>query len=157
MKKLYGFSSFFAFLAGVVMVSGGLWGLIFTQEMILREKITTPGDASIPNERVNGPLTLLSQAEVIRMHTLKATGGKTYAEMPRQVEKLDENGNPVLGADGKPVMVPNDARNMWITATTLTTALNLAVITYMFGALIILFGLVSIWNGFLFLALARKS
>ncbi len=157
MKKLYGFSSFFAFLAGVVMVSGGLWGLIFTQETILRENIVTPEDASIPGERVNGPQTLISQAEVIRMHTLKATGGKTYAEMPRQVEKIDENGNPVLGADGKPVMIPNTSRDIWITATTLTTALNLGVITYMFGALIILFGLVSIWNGFLFLALARKS
>ena len=116
------------------MVSGGLWGLIFTQETILRENIVTPEDASIPGERVNGPQTLISQAEVIRMHTLKATGGKTYAEMPRQVEKIDENGNPVLGADGKPVMIPNTSRDIWITATTLTTALNLGVITYMFGA-----------------------
>lgn len=157
MKKLYGFSSFFAFLAGVIMVSGGLWGLMFTQATVLRENIITPEDASLPGKQVNGPRTLLAQAEVIRMHTLKATGGKTYAEMPRQVEKLDENGNQVIGEDGKPVMIPNTSRDIWITATTLTTALHLGLITYMFGVLIILFGFVSIWNGFLFLALARKS
>ncbi len=157
MKKIYGFSSFFAFLAGVVLVSGGLWGLIFTQETILREKIITPDDATIPGERVNGPLTLMAQAEVIRKHTLKSTGGLTYAQMPRQLEKRDENGNFVLGEDGKPVMVPNEARNLWITATTLTTALNLGVITYMFGALIMVFGLISIWNGCLFFALYRKT
>ena len=37
--------------------------------------------------------------------------------MPRQIPKLDEKGNEVLGADGKVVLVENLARNIWITAT----------------------------------------
>ncbi len=157
MKKLLNISSVLAIVAGVVLVGGGWWGICFTYKNIKAENITTPPDASIPGKQVLGPLTLKSQADVIRMHTLKMTGGKTYAEMPRQIEKLDANGATVLDAEGKPVMVPNDARNIWITATTLTTALHLGILTYVFSALVILFGLISIWTGFIFCKLAKKQ
>lgn len=157
MKKIYGWSSLFAFIVGVILTAGGIWGMIFTQDNVTREKIITPPDASIPGKLVNGPLTLKAQADVIRMHTLKSTGGKTYAEMPRQVQKLDENGNPVLDAQGNPVIVVNDAREIWITATALTTALHLGIMTYMFSGFVVLLGLISIWNGFMFFALYRKN
>lgn len=157
MKKLYGFSALFAFVVGIVLTAGGLWGIIFTQDNITREKIITPPDASIPGELVNGPLTLKAQSDVIRMHTLKITNGKTYAEMPRQVVKLDESGNPVLDTDGQPIMVSNEARNIWVTATTLTTALHLGIMTYMLSGFVILIGLISIWNGALFFYLYRKN
>jgi hypothetical protein len=128
MNKLLRVSSLLAFVVGVVMVVGGIWAICFTYKNIAQENIVTPADASIPNAPVLGPLTLKSQADVIRKHTLETTGGQTYAEMPR----TDEN------------------RSMWITATTLTTALNLGIITYLFSALIVLFGLISIWNGIIF-------
>ncbi len=152
-KKLLKVSSVFAIVAGVVLVAGGVWGLCFTYKNVTQEKIMTPADASIPNAQVRGPFTLLSQADVIRTHTLKITGGKTYAEMPRQVQKLDANNKPVIGSDGQPVMVENTARNIWVTATTLTTALNLAIFSYVFSGLIILLGLISIWTGFVFRSL----
>jgi hypothetical protein len=76
--------------------------------------------------------------------------------MPRQIPKVDDSGDPVLDKDGKPVMVPNDARNMWVTATTLITALHLAIITYLFSGLIILFGVISVWTGIVFGALSKK-
>ncbi|MBP6866234.1 MAG: hypothetical protein KBC12_01685 [Candidatus Pacebacteria bacterium] len=157
MKKLLNASSVLAIIAGLVLVAGGVWGIGFTYKNIKVENITTPPDASMPGKQVVGPLTLKSQADVIRMHTLKTTGGKTYAEMPRQIEKLDENGQPVLGTDGKAVMVPNTARDIWITATTLTTALHLGILTYVFSALVILFGLISLWTGFIFCKLAKKQ
>ncbi|HEY4477882.1 MAG TPA: hypothetical protein VJB09_01240 [Candidatus Paceibacterota bacterium] len=157
MKKLLNVSSVLAILAGLVLIAGGVWGMCFTYKNIKAENIVTPADASIPGKQVLGPLTLKSQADVIRMHTLKMTGGKTYAEMPRQIEKLDEAGQPVLGPDGKAVMVPNDARNTWITATTLTTALHLGILTYVFSALVMLFGLISVWTGFIFCKLAKKQ
>ena len=157
MKKLLMTSSALAIGVGALMVICGLWAVTFTYQNVAQEKITTPDDASIPNAPVLGPFTLKSQADVIRKHTLKSTKGKTYSEMPRQVTKVDENDEPVVDREGKPVMIPNEARNMWITATSLTTALHLGIITYLFSGLIILFGLISIWTGLIFRQLARAK
>ncbi len=104
---------------------------------------------------MRGPFTLKAQADIIRKHALEGAGGKTYAEMPRQIEKLDEAGKPMLDAEGKPIMVTNEARNTWVTATVLITALNLGIITYAFSALFILFGLISIWTGYIYCKLSR--
>ena len=155
MKKLLTISSMLAIIVGAAMVVGGLWALTFTYQNVAQENITTPDDAGIPSTLVRGPFTLKAQADIIREHTLKRTDGKTYAEMPRQIPQVDEAGEPVLDADGEPVMVPNEARTIWITATTLITALHLGIITYLFSALIILFGLVSIWTGLVFRQLAK--
>lgn len=157
MKKIFRISSVLAFFVGAVMIAGGLWGIIFTYHNVVRENITTAEGSAIPGVLVRGPLTLKAQADIIRVHTLKATGGKTYAEMPKDVPKLDENKNPLFDKDGKALTVPNDARNIWVTATTLTTALNLGIITYAFSGLIILFGLISIWNGVVFCLLSKKE
>lgn len=116
----------------------------------------TPDDASIPNTPVRGPLTLKAQADIIRLHTLRMTGDKTFSEMPQQIPKLDENGQPVLGEDGKPIMIGNTARNIWITATTLITALNLGIMAYAFASLTLLLGLILIWIGIIFYVWRRK-
>src|SRR3989344_1848372 len=150
MKKLIIVSSVLAIVAGIVMVSGGAWGIVFTYKNVAREQITTPDDASIPNVPVRGPLTLKSQADIIREHTLSSTEGKTFSQMPRQIQKTDELGNLVVDANGQPVMVPNEARDIWVTATALNTALNLGIVTYAFSALVMLIGLVSIWTGIVF-------
>ncbi len=155
MKKLLAVSSLLAIAVGIILILGGVWALLFTYKNIAQEKIVTPSDASIPNTPVRGPLTLKAQADAIRTHVLKMTDGKTYAEMPRQVPELDKNGKPVVGKDGQPVLVPNEARKIWETATALITALHLGIITYLFSGLIILFGLVSVWTGVVFVALSR--
>jgi hypothetical protein len=156
MNKLLKISSIIAILAGIVLIGGGIWGISSTYENVVRENITTPDDAAIPGVPVRGPLTLKAQADIIREHMLHTTGGKTFAEMPRQVPKLDENNNPVVDGEGKPVMVPNTARDLWITATTLMTALNLGIVTYVFSGLILLLGFISIWTGVIFWALSKK-
>lgn len=84
------------------------------------------------------------------------TGGKIYSEMPRQIPKLDSNGTPVVDQDGTPVMVANTARDIWITAMTLITALNLGLIAYAFSGLALSLGLIFILNGTTFYALSRK-
>jgi hypothetical protein len=134
MKKLLITSSVLAIVVGIIMVLGGSWAALFTYRNVAQEKIVTPDDASIPNVPVRGFLTLKSQADIIREHTLKTTGGKTYAEMSRD----------------------NEQRPKWITATTLTTALHLGIITYLFSGLIILFGFISIWTGVVFGALSKR-
>jgi len=145
-----------AIVAGIAMVGGGAWGIMFTYKNVAQEKITTPADASIPKASVLGPLTLKAQADVIRDHTLETTGGKVYAEMPGQVPKLDAEGKPVVDVDGKPVTVSNPARTIWITATALTTALNLGIVTYAFSALVLFLGFVSIWFGVVFYVLGKR-
>lgn len=134
MKKLLISSSLLATIVGTFLVLGGLWVAVFTYQNVSQENIVTPEDASIPNTPVRGPLTLKSQADAIRHHVLKMTEGKTYAQMSRE----DAN------------------RNLWVTATTLTTALNLGIITYLFSGLIIIFGASLIWTGVVFSALSKK-
>lgn len=156
MRKLLKVSSVLATTAGVIMIAGGVWGVSFTYKNVAREKIVTPADSSMPNIPVRGPLTLMAQANIIREHTLKTTGGKMYAEMPRQIAKLDADGKAVVDEKGVAVMVPNTARDMWVTATALTTALNLGIITYAFSGLMVLLGLISVWTGITFNALSKK-
>lgn len=135
MRKLLKISSALAIVAGILMLIGGLWGIMFTYKNIAQEKIVTPADASIPDKPVRGPFTLKAQADIIREHALKTTGGNVYAEMSRE----DKN------------------RPLWITATTLTTALNLGILTYVFSGLILLMGCISIWTGIVFYALSRHG
>ena len=156
MKKLLITSAVLAIVAGIVLVAGGVWGIYFTYKNIAEEKIVTPKDSAIPEQPVRGPLTLKAKADIIREHTLKMTGGKTFSEMPRQIPKLDENGNPVLDTESNPVMVANTARDIWITATTLITALHLGVLTYVFSGIVLLLGFISIWTGVVFYALSRE-
>src|SRR3990167_151872 len=139
MKRILLVSSFLAIIFGTVLIGGGIWGLTFTYKNVARENITTPDDASIPGVPVRGPFTLKVQADIIRVHTLRMTEGKTFAEMPRQIPKLDVEGKPILDKDGKPAMTANTARDIWITATTLITALNLGLFAYALFAFISLF------------------
>ena len=156
MKKILGFSAVLAIGVGIVMVVAGVWGIAFTYTNVARENITTPADAPIPNAPVRGPMTLHAQATIIREHVLHTTAGKTYSEMPQKVAKLDAVGSAVLDEKGEPVMVSNDARNIWITATTLITALHLGIITYVFSGLIVCLGLISVWTGVIFLILKKR-
>ena len=149
-------SSLLAIIAGLVLVGSGVWGIVFTYTNVAKENITTPDDASIPGVPVRGPFTLKVQADIIRVHTIRMTEGKTFAEMPRQIPKLDVEGKPILDKDGKPAMTTNTARDIWITATTLITALNLGLFAYAFSVVVLLFGLFSIWTGIIFYALSRK-
>ena len=156
MRKLLNVSSVLAKIVGVLLVIGGIWGIHFTYKNVAQEHITTSPDSAMPGRLVAGPFTLKAQADVIRMHVLKMTGGKTYAEMPQTIAKLDDSGKPVLDEKGQAVMVPNTAREIWVTATTLTTALNLGIVTYAFSALILLFGLISFLTGVVFSSLAKR-
>jgi hypothetical protein len=66
-------------------------------------------------------------AEYMRIHTLEATGGQTYAQMPRFLTATGKGTNDQKAAakdpkTGKPV--ENGARNIWVNETALTTALN---------------------------------
>jgi hypothetical protein len=67
-------------------------------------------------------------ADIMEHHTLDATQGKRYAEMGRFLTPSGKDtSDEALAAkteDGRPV--ENGLRNMWVTETALTTALNTA-------------------------------
>lgn len=156
-KKILRISSIVALWTGIILICAGIWGMCFTYRSISQEAIVTPADASIPGRPVRGPLTLKSQADILREHALKMTGGKTYSQMARQIQKSDESGQPIFDAEGKPVMTANTARDIWVTVTSLTTALNLGILTYVFSGLVILLGFVSVWTSVVFMALSRRE
>lgn len=146
-----------AFAVGIGSFAGGVFGAWYTWDQAAAQNITTPEDARIPNAAVRGPLTMWAQSDIITHHQLDRTGGLYYSEMPRQVPQLDENGDPVLDGNGEPVMVPNEARASWLDATTLTTALNLGIISYALAAMAMAVGATLTLVGYVFLRIRRRA
>lgn len=79
-------------------------------------------------------------AEYMRIHALVATGGLTYAQMPRFATDDGKGTNDAAAAtkDDQGQPVANAARNIWVSETALATALNSAYS----GEKIALFGIV---------------
>ena len=71
--------------------------------------------------------------------------------------KLDENGNQIRDTEGKPVMEANTARDIWITATTLTTALNMGILAYAVSGFVLLTGIMVIGFGLFAKKLTKVS
>jgi len=97
-------------------------------------------------------------ASYMRIHTLEATGGLTYSQMGRfatadgAAKGTNDPAAAQKGPDGEPVA--NGARNIWVTATALTTALNtsyMAEQTALFGIVV---GIALLLAGFGFAILA---
>src|SRR4028118_1044389 len=90
-------------------------------------------------------------AEYMRVDALVATGGKTYAQMPLFASKDGKGTNVEAEAVKLPngVGMPNPARNVWITETALSTALN----TSYMAEQISLFG-IAVGGAFLLVGLA---
>ena len=139
--KLYAAIAIFAMVVGGASVLGGIFGAAYTWNQASIQNITTPDDAVIADTPVRGPFTMWSQADIINHHQLERTDGLYYAEMDRQVPAVDEDGNVILDESGEPVMVPNEARASWLTATTLTNALNLGILAYVLSAFAMVVGL----------------
>ena len=139
-------------VACLVLVGGGtaymvigLQGRSEVHDTLAREQIVgtpdmKPGAISVdvgeplPNcavagVKINSGERAKCFADYIRVHALEATGGKTFAETGRY---LDANGNQTndkaqAGKDpksGQPI--ENPQRQLWVTATALSTGLNMS-------------------------------
>jgi len=95
-------------------------------------------------------------ASYMRIHALEATGGQPYAQIGRF---LDSEGNPTSDEakaakdpkTGQPV--ENGKRNIWVTETALTTALNMAYFGERVGVFGIVMGIALLLTGIGFLVL----
>jgi hypothetical protein len=129
-----------AFIAGgLYMVSEGRSAKDEVRDAIVRENIVTSEDASIPNVPVTNAATAKAQAQAIEAHTLKTTGGETYATVDRYVAAdgvgTTSDKEQALIVDGNPV--PNPARNTAFQGAALRTSLNLAVMGFKVSDLVI--------------------
>lgn len=134
-------------IAGIVLVAfgvGALWlgisGYTTVRDDLARENITFTPDTAKAGERVDTGAEAREFAAVMRQHTMEATSNQTYSEMGRfldaQGNATSDEAQAALGPNGRPV--ENPLRNMWVTETALTTALNMAY----FGEKVAIFGIV---------------
>ncbi len=146
-----------ALAVGFCALAGGVFGAWYTWDQAVAQDVTTPDDAAIPETAVRGPFTMWAQSDIITHHQLESTEGLYYAQMPRTVPQVDENGAAVLDENGEQVMVPNEARASWMSATTLTTALGLGIVAYALSAFAMVVGLTPMVVGYVFLQIRKKA
>lgn len=94
-------------------------------------------------------------ASYMRVHALEATGGLTYAEMPRYATADGKGTNDAAQAtkaNGRPV--DNPVRNVWITETALSTALNVSYMAEQLALFSLVVGIALLLTGIGFLVLA---
>ena len=101
------------------------------QEAGLEDDVEIP-DCDVAEEEIDTGEEARCFSQYMRIHALESSGGLTYAEMGRFLS-ADDPSNPagtsdeaaaLKDEDGKPVA--NAARNTWVTATALSTALNMS-------------------------------
>jgi hypothetical protein len=146
-----------AFGIGATVIGFGARDRVATE--LGREQIVGTADSTIPGQLVNSGSEAQAFAAVIRKHTLEATGGKTYAQMPQYLDASgkgtsDKNAAAKDAKTGAPVT--NEARNIWITSTALTTALNTAYFAESMATFAIVMGLALLLTGLGFLVLTLR-
>jgi hypothetical protein len=104
------------------------------------KNVTLP-TCSVADTPINTGARAKCFASYMRIHTLEATGGQVYADMPQYIGKdgkptSDKTAAAVDPKSGKPVS--NAARDIWINETALATALN----TSFFAESVALFAIV---------------
>lgn len=174
-KRIWEIGGFIAggvmILFGIVAIFMGVNGYSTVRDSIKQEGITF-GESSDPavakyadqwaGQQVKTGDQARAFAKIMRMHTLEATGGLTYAQMGRfqlaakPTDQKGTNDENAAAKDSSGNPIANGARDIWVTETALTTALNasymaerLAVFGLVVGIALLLSGI-----GFLILALA---
>jgi hypothetical protein len=144
---------------GVGTVIAGFAGRDTVRTNLAKEQIVGTPDSTIPGQLVNTGSEARAFADVMRKHTLEATGGKTYSQMERFIGKdgkatNDEKLAAVDAKTGQPV--ENGLRNMWVTETALTTALNTAYFAEQVALFSIVMGVALLLTGTGFLVLTLR-
>jgi hypothetical protein len=94
-------------------------------------------------------------ASYMRIHTLEASGGLPYSQMPRYATADGKGTNiPTAALQSKGQPVANSARDLWVTETALTTALNTSYLAEQISLFGIVVGIALLLSGFGFGILA---
>jgi len=164
MSKLYIYAGIAAscvmICIGIGAIAVGFDGRSDVRDELARENIVgTPDMKKVANEKIDTGQEARDFAAGMRVHALEASGGQTYAEMPRF---LDENGKPTADEkaaavdpkSGQPVS--NPARDVWVTETALATALNTSYFAENVANFAIVMGFALLLAGLGFLVLTLR-
>jgi hypothetical protein len=112
--------------------------------------------ASVAGKAITNGDRARAFATYMRIHALEATGGLTYAQMPRFASTDGKGTNDVAaavrGPNGQPL--DNPARNVWVTETALSTALNSSYMASQLALFGIVVGVALLLSGIGFVILA---
>ena len=163
-------------IAGVVLIAFGAAAIYMgvdgratvrdsiRQEQIIFGAADDPAVAKFASQWADEQVTTGTQArafaQVIHEHALEGSGGLTYAQMVRYVSAADPK-NPAGTSDEAAALkddagntVPNAARNTWITATGLSTALNVSYMAEQMALFGIVVGIALLLSGIGFIVLS---
>ena len=165
MSKVFQYGGIVASIVLIAIGAGALYmgtsGRAEVRDNLKREQIVgTPDMAkSVANKQVLTGAQAKAFAQGMRKHALEATGGQTYSQMGRYLTAAgkptnDEKAAAVDKATGKPV--ENGARNIWVTETALTTALNTAFFAESVATFAIVMGIALLLSGGGFLVLTLR-
>ena len=135
---------------GIGAIYSGFSGRSQVRTDLAAEKIVGTEDSTIPGQLVDTGSEAHAFAAIIRHHTLEATGGQTYSQMGQY---LDAKGDPtsdkaVAAIDPQTKQpVANQARQIWVTETALTTALNTAFFAERVATFAIVMGFALLLSG----------
>ena len=134
------------------------------QEQIFFGDATDPAVAKYADQWAGQQVTNGDQArsfaKVMRMHTMEATGGLTYAQMGRfqsaakPNDQKGTNDETAAAKDSTGQPVANAARNIWVTETALTTALNTSYMAAQLSVFGIVVGIALLLTGIGLMVLA---
>ena len=160
MRKFFQYGGIAASIVLIAFGIGALYmgidGRSYVRDNLAAEKIVGTEDSTIPGQLVDTGAEAQAFAKVMRTHTLESTGGKTYSEMGRFLDANgkdtnDEKAAAINEQTGKPV--ENGLRNLWVTETALTTALNTSFFAERVAVFSIVMGIALLLTGIGFLVL----
>jgi len=185
MRKWLGYGGI---AAGVVLIAFGVGALVlsiagknYVQDSLAAEQIVgtpdmTPDaiakaaeeaglkDVDLPTcdvagEKIDTGSEAKCFAAYMRIHALEATGGKTYAQMPRFATEDGKGTNDPAEAqkDENGAPVSNAQREIWVTETALSTALNVSYMADQLGNFGIVVGIALILAGIGFIVIAASG
>jgi hypothetical protein len=119
------------------------------------KNVTIP-TCSVANKSISSGTDARCFAQYMRIHALEASGGLTYAQMPRYATANGKGTNDAAVAQKGPTGQPldNPIRNVWVTETALSTALNTSFLATQIANFGIVVGIALLLSGFGFGILA---
>ncbi len=128
-------------IAGILLIIAGAVTYVSVSQQLAAENITVPDDAAfLAGDKVDGPFSAYSQADIINHHALEASEGKTYAELGGMARQAEADGDSAMAEQYQ------GQRDTVMTASFLRASLFTSVLAFGVSALVIglgvMFGLI---------------